>query len=127
MRNEGLIKSFVAESAIAANTLVKFGSTDDYVVPATAATDAIIGVCSEVAADAGERVDIVINGIAEVKLGGTVTRGASFITAGAAGVGVAAAPAAGVNNRVIGVAMASGVSGDIIGVDLTAKGQIQGA
>lgn len=127
MNNPGLIKSLVAETAITKKRFVKFGSTNDYVVQAAAATDAIIGVSAEIDADAGERIDIIIDGIAEVEFGGNVTRGASFLTADSDGKAVAAAPAAGVTNRVGGIAMESGVDGDIGSVDLTAKGAFQGA
>ena len=42
----------------------------------------------------GERVDVVMTGIADLQLGGTVARG-SWVTVDAQGRGVAAAPAAG--------------------------------
>ena len=65
----------------------------------------------------GQDMRVQLYGIAEVKLGGTVTRG-GLITSDAGGDGVAAAPAAGTNSGVIGRSMASGVSGDIIPVML---------
>ena len=125
MSNPKLTKTFVAESAIAANRIVKFGSTDDYVVQGAAATDSLIGVVELVAPASGERCDVVLDDIAEVKLGGSVTRGGP-ITSDASGQGVAAAPATGVNNRVIGYALASGSSGDIIPM-LIEQGSMQGA
>lgn len=125
MSNQLMTKAFVAGAAIAAYTIVKFGADDNSVIPGAAAGDALIGV-NDNAFDAalGERVDIVTHGIAEVKLGGTVARGGA-ITSNATGQGVAAAPATGVNNRIIGFALASGVSGDVIPVQL-APGSIQG-
>ena len=41
------------------------------------------------------------------------------MTTNASGLGVAANPAAGVNNRIVGVALTSGVSGDIISVSVS--------
>lgn len=120
-----LNKAFVAEAAILANRIVKFGAADGQVLQAAAAGDMSIGVhsCGYDAA-INERVEITTHGIAEVKLGGVVTRGQP-ITADATGQGVAAAPAVAVNNRVIGIAMASGVAGDVIDV-LLAQSTLQG-
>lgn len=124
MSNQLLTKAFLAEAAIAANRIVKFGSTDDYVVQGAAATDAIFGVVEGVAPALGERCDVVLAGMAEVKLGGTVARGGP-ITSDATGQGLAAAPAGGANNRVIGFALQSGVNGDVIPV-LLAPSSLQG-
>lgn len=120
-----LTKSFTAGGAIPAYSWVKFGADDRTVVVATAATDLIIGCTTSLPADSGERVDVIAAGIAEVLLAGNVTRGA-LVTSNASGAGVAASPAAGVNNRVGGIAFASGVSGDIVPV-LVVPHQIQGA
>lgn len=122
-KSTGLIKAFRAAGAIPARALVKL-SADDAVVVATAVGDAIIGVSGELDTADGEICDVQLSGIAEVKLGGNVTRG-DFITAAAAGEGVTAAPAAGTNNNVLGRAFASGVDGDIVAV-LLAPGRIQG-
>ena len=119
-----LEKEFVAEAAINPYRIVKFGASDDNVLQAAAATDALIGVVEGVSPATGERCAVVTHGIAEVKLGGTVVRG-GFITSDASGQGVAAAPGAAVNNSVVGRALASGVAGDVINV-LVAPGQIQG-
>lgn len=124
MSNQVLTKNYLAGGAIAAHTIVKPGADDDSVVAAAANSDALIGVVESFDVASGERCDVVVAGIAEVKLGGTVTRG-DFITANASGQGLAAAPAAGVNNVVIGRALMSGVSGDVIRV-LLAPGRIQG-
>ena len=105
---------------------VKFGSDDNHVVQAAAAMDLIIGATGILGASAVEdRVDVVMMGIVDMKAGGTITRGA-LVTADSSGQAVAAAPAAGVNNRVGGIALASAVSGDIIPVMLV-QHQIQGA
>jgi hypothetical protein len=124
MANNGLTKSYTAEGAIAANRIVKFGSNDWGVLQAAAAADALIGITTEIDAASGERVDVVHEGIADVKLGGSVTRGGP-ITSDASGQGVAPSPAAGTNNRVVGFALISGVSGDIIPV-MISLGSFQG-
>lgn len=111
MSNPLLVKNKVAEAAITANSIVKPGSTDDAVVLAAAAGDSAIGVTEGIAAAAGERVDVVMAGIAEVKLAGNVTRGGGVV-ANASGLGVAAAS----TNRAIGYALQSGVTGDIVEV-----------
>lgn len=123
MRNEGLAKTLIAGAAIAARRIVKFGAADTQVLPAAAVSDALIGV-SDLGADSGEYCDVIVDGIALVEYGGNVTRG-DLLTTDATGKAVAAAPAAGVNNRVIGTAMLSGVSGDI-GSVMIAAGRIQG-
>lgn len=128
--NRELVKAFNAGGAIVSNTLVKFGADDNTVVAAAAATDSIIGAVGLVAppgsnAASGDRVDVQISGIADVKAGGAITRG-DLLTADASGYVVAAAPGAGVNNRTIGVALASAVANDIIPVHLI-PGSIQGA
>lgn len=114
-----LEKNMVAEAAVLANRIVKFGAADGQVVQAAAAADLLIGVASRgFDAALGERIDIMTHGIAEVKLGGAVTRGQP-VTADANGKGVVAAPAAGANARVVGIAMASGVLDDVIDVLLS--------
>lgn len=119
-----LVKNFKAEAAIGANLIVKHGAADDTVVQSAAVGDKHIGVCDYVAPAINERVDIITHGIADVKLGGAVTRG-DLVTSDAAGKGVAAAPGAGVNNRHVGVALASGVANDIVPV-LLSQGSVQG-
>lgn len=111
MSNPLMTKALVATAAIAAFRIVKFDTTDDSVATAAAAADLSIGIVENVAPSAGERVDVVMAGIAEVTLGGTVARGAS-VTSDAQGRAVAAAS----TNRVIGMALASGVVGDRVDV-----------
>lgn len=110
-----LSKSLLAGGAITKNAIVMFGADDNTVVVGTAATDLLIGVALADAAS-GARVEVQMGGIAEVKLGGTVTRGGD-ITSGAAGVGVALSAAVTIKSSV-GKALASGVSGDVIPVML---------
>lgn len=125
MKTEGLIKTFDAGGTLPARRIVKFGSAEETVVVATAVGDALIGVSVDVDAANGDLVDVVLSGIAQVEYGGNVTRGA-LLTTDTAGKAVAAAPAGGANNSVIGRAMVSGASGDY-GYVLLAPGQIQGA
>jgi hypothetical protein len=122
--NLELIKSYNAEGAIAAYTIVKMGANDFGVAQAVAATDKLVGVTREIAAVLNEPVDVVHEGIANVKAGGPITRG-DLITSDASGNAVTAAPGAGTNNRIIGFARMSGVAGDVIEVMLS-LGSFQG-
>ena len=117
-------KAFKAEAAVTKRRIVKFGAGDDAVLLAAAVGDLSIGVSSNVDAAIGEPCDVHLLGIAEVEFGGTIARGAK-VTSDATGRAVAAAPAAGVNNQVIGIATVSGVVGDI-GSILIAQSVIQG-
>lgn len=124
MKIAGLIVNYVAEAALAKYRIVCFGATDGSVKQAAAATDFMIGVTEGFAYAAGDRPDIVRTGLADVEYGGNVTRGQP-LTSDAQGRAVAAAPAAGANNRIIGYAEVSGVAGDIGSVLLGAE-MIQG-
>jgi hypothetical protein len=116
--NPLLVKNYVAGAAVAARRIVKF-SADRTVIQATGNTDDAIGVSSEVAAESGGRCDVIRSGLAEIELGGTVTRG-QRVTSDANGKGVALALASvnisGVSHCQIGIAEVSGVNGDIIDV-----------
>ena len=124
MSNQLMTKQFTADAAIAAYRIVKLGATDDVVAQGAAATDALIGVVEHLTTAIGERCDVTMSGIAEVTLGGTVVRGGP-LTSDATGRAVAAAPAAGSNNRLIGFALQSGIVGDVIPVQI-AQGSLQG-
>jgi len=121
--NPLLTKNYVAEAAISPFRIVKLGAADGQVLQAAAATDALLGV-TDLAAAVNERVDVHTHGLVDVEYGGTIARG-DALTADASGRAITAAPAAGVNNRIIGFAEVAGVVGDIGKVDI-AKGQIQG-
>lgn len=110
-----LAKSYNAGGALNANSIVKAGANDYDVLQAAAVTDKLLGVTTEIATVSADRGDVVLAGIADLKLGGTVTRG-DRISSDASGNGVTAAPAAGTNNWIVGIALISGVSGDIIPV-----------
>lgn len=125
MANRGLVKSYSAEGAISPCRIVKFGAANYGVLQATAGADSVIGVTDAVLTIAqGESVDIIHSGIAEVELGGGVTRG-DLLMSDANGKGIAAAAAAGANVRTIGPALVSGVAGDKIPV-LIIPGTFQG-
>lgn len=124
MANNGLTKCYTAEGAINANRIVKVGAADYGVLQAAAVGDKSIGISTEIDAASGERVDVVLAGIADLKLGGTVARG-DLLTSDATGQGVTAAPAGGTNNRIVGMAIISGVTGDIIPA-LVSQGSFQG-
>ncbi|MBV5334724.1 MAG: DUF2190 family protein [Sulfuricurvum sp.] len=115
MARPDLIISFIAGAAIAAHRIVVFGVDDNTVVTASAATGSLIGV-SDLGADAaGDRLDIIMDDIADVEYGGTVTRG-DPITSDANGKAITATVA---GSRVIGFAMVSGVVGDIGSINIT--------
>lgn len=124
MSNDLLSKNYVAGAATTKYRIAKFGAADGAVLLAAAATDASIGVFTELSQDIGGRVDVYRIGLADVEYGGTVTRG-DLLTSDATGRAVTAAPGAGVANRVIGVAEVSGVLGDIGSVRI-APHQIRG-
>ena len=120
-----IIKNYVASGACTHRRLAKATATDGVVALASAATDMIIGVFDypNGAAD-GERVDVVLFGIAEVDFGGTVAAGDN-ITSDASGKAVAAVPAAGVNNKTAGRTLYGQVAGDR-GDVLINPGDVQG-
>lgn len=108
MTARSLVLSLVAVSAITANRLLALDATGK-VKLAAANADAIIGVADDVDTPAGGVAAVLVDGAVPVKLGGTVAAG-DFITAGAAGVGVAG------TGRVVGIALQAGVVGDVIDV-----------
>jgi hypothetical protein len=112
--NPLLVKTGLAGAAVDKFKILKFGTADDTFIHATTITEVLVAVSLEAAAS-GARLEYVTDGIATVQAGGTVTRG-DFVTSGAAGVGVAAAPATTAHNGTIGIAMASAVIGDFFPV-----------
>ena len=115
MHNPLLTLSFEADAAIARRRIVKHDTTDDLVIQAAAAADKLLGVVDIAQAGAdGERVDVVLVGVAEVEYGGTVARG-DLLTSDADGKAVVGAA----GNRIIGEAMVSGVDGDIGSVNIS--------
>lgn len=108
-KTERLKKAFTFEAACDAYLIVKPGASGG-VVPATAATDKIIGTKNFLAAESGAIGDVCLSDIPEVRLGGTVLPG-DLLTSDANSKAIATTTA---GNRVFGVAMAGGVADDII-------------
>lgn len=106
-----LIKSCTAGGTINARRFLKY-SADGTVVQAAASSDLIIGASDTLGAASGDRADVIHTEIAEIQLGGSVTRGQQ-LTADANGCGVVVSAA---GQRVGGIALISGVSGDYIPV-----------
>lgn len=106
-------KSFAGQGAIAANSVIAFGTADNTVALATGPTSKIIGTSDNLDHTDGEQVDLEMRPMGEVKLGAAVTRG-DRLTSNAAGLAVTAAPAAGVNAHTFGIAAKSGVATEVI-------------
>jgi hypothetical protein len=122
--NPLLLKGFTAGGAISPYRIVRFSAAET-VVQAAAATEAMFGVNTDLTIVSGERVEVMTHGIAWVEAGAAITIGAP-VTADSVGRGVTAAPAAGVNNRMIGLALDAAVAaGDQIRV-LLSPGLMQG-
>lgn len=104
---------FLAGAAIGPNLLVKIGAADQTVIQATAATERFLGVTVQnITVASGDRVDVVMGGVYEVKAGGSISRG-DPITADSNGKGVTAGPSAGTNNGVVGWALEAAADGDL--------------
>lgn len=111
-----ITKTYTAtNAAINARRIVKFdGTTKTLVLLAAAATDASIGITTEVAAAANERVDVIHIGVAYVEAGAAFNPGA-MLTSDSSGRAVTASPGAGTNNRVVGLALEeAGAAGDLV-------------
>lgn len=117
MPNPTFIKSFRSQADVAAHLICKNGTADYAAIPAAASTDSLIGVSTEIDVTSGDPVDIITDGIAWVKLGGTVVRG-DYITSDSTGKGVKANPGTGVSAEYIGKTLQSGASGDLVEVDV---------
>lgn len=115
MANPTLIKTFIAPASIAGRKLVTFAAADGEVAEASAVSDPLLGVSEQIGSRDNDRVDVIVAGIAEVKIGGNVTRG-NPLTANASGDAVASSVA---TDRIVGIAMQSGVLNDIIDVLIT--------
>lgn len=123
--NETLVKAYLAGAQIAPYLIVKWDTADLKVIVAAAATDKLVGISAPtITVPSGQRVDVVVDGIAQVTAGGSITRG-DPLTSDANGKAVTAAPAGGSNNRLIGFAEVSAASGDIFPVRIS-QGFMQG-
>jgi Uncharacterized conserved protein (DUF2190) len=110
MASMDTFRSYKAEATVEGFRIVKAGSADLTAIKATGATDALLGTSDALDKATGEMVDVSLSPLAEVRLGGTVTRGAP-LTSDANGKAVATSTA---GNRIIGYAEASGVADDVI-------------
>lgn len=124
MSNPLLMKAFTAGGAISPYRIVRIASAET-VEQAAAVANTMIGVNTDLAIVANERVEVAVQGIAFVEAGAAIAIGV-LVTTDASGRGVTAAPAAGVNNRHVGIALDAAVAaGDIIRV-LLSPGSVQG-
>ncbi|BDV42433.1 hypothetical protein GURASL_13560 [Geotalea uraniireducens] len=124
--NPGLIKSYLAEAAIADYTLTSWGAADRTVRTAVDGSAPLIGATTIVGADnAGDPVDVVRGGLPEVRYGAAVARG-DRLTADARGRAVpVGVPGVGETIHYLGYAEVSGVDGDIAPIFI-APGAIKG-
>lgn len=108
----GLVKSYEAIATIAAYTIAAFGdaANSSRITTASAATQPLVGTTGQLGGPAGTMVDIVKDGIPQVRLGGTVGAG-DPLTSNAAGAAIKATAA---GQRIIGFAEQPGVATDII-------------
>lgn len=125
---EILSKEFVADGAVTKYRIVKKGTDEDDLAPATAATEVLMGVAQHDAVD-NERLRMMMIGISKVQYGGAVTQG-DLLTTDVNGKAVKATRHTHVENtnvtylqnettgvgadvRTIGIAMSDGVLDDI--------------
>ena len=124
MSNPLLFKAYVAGGAINPYRIVRITNADT-VEQAAAVLNTLIGVNTDLPIVAGERVEVMMQGIAWVEAGAAIAVGVP-VTSDSVGRGIAAAPAAGANQRIIGFALEAAVAaGDQIRV-LLSPGQVQG-
>lgn len=126
-----IVKSYDAAAAVTMRRIVRFDATAPFpnVQHATAASDSMIGV-STMSGDSqptgtpgviaiGNRVDVILAGVTEVEAGAAFPAGA-LLTADGTGRAIVAAPAAGTNNRILGVALQPAVAaGDLVYVNVS--------
>ncbi len=116
LRNEGLIKTFIAATAIPRYRVVKLDAADDSVALATDVADPLLGVSAEPAdVQAGERIDVTFSGIVEVEASAAIAKGA-WLTVDTAGRVKAVAMD---SDERIGRALTAAVAtGDVISIEI---------
>jgi hypothetical protein len=117
MRSDTLIKTFNAPVAVTPYTLVTFAAGSNNVEIANAVADPIIGLSDSVGSQDNGRCDVIMAGVSEARVGGTVTKG-DVLTTDSTGRAILASAG---TDRVLGIAMADAVIGDIAAV-LVAQG-----
>ncbi|AFT79043.1 hypothetical protein AMBLS11_12350 [Alteromonas macleodii str. 'Black Sea 11'] len=116
MNNPGLIKTFIATTAIPRFRVVATDAGDKEVKLATDVADPILGVSAEPAdVPAGSRIDVTFNGIVEVEAGGAINKMA-WLTVDAQGRVVASA--AGTDERIGRALTGANAAGDIIDIEI---------
>jgi len=108
------VATFLSAGALGACLAVKFDSTANQVVAATANTDTIAGVTLREATAADQEVAVVQTGTALVTAGGTISYGA-FVTPTTGGKVIATTTA---GHKIVGVARQSAVANDVFEVEL---------
>lgn len=124
MANPGLSKAYTADTDIGPYLIIKTGSVDGTAALATNTADKLKGVSGSVFVAAGQIVDIIHEGTANVTAGGTIADG-DWVTSNTLSQAITAAPAPAVNIQVVGKAMTSAVAGDVFPV-LVNLGAVQG-
>lgn len=119
----GRIKNFTADTDVAKFRIVKFGGGEGRAAQANG-TAGLLGVSGVRGAKAGDRLDVYLDDIQPVELGGPVAFG-DYLTSDANGKAIKAEPAADAQMDVIGRAMAAAAAGAIIDA-LIERGQITG-
>lgn len=116
MNQPGLIKTFIAATAIPRFTVVALDAAVKSVKLATDTAHPIIGISSEPGdIEAGKRVDVTFSGIGQVKAGGIVAKGA-WVTVDAQGRAVTATAAA--EERIGRALEAANAADDVIPVEI---------
>ena len=110
--NDGFVKSYKAEAAIAGSLIVMAGIADHAVVAANANDALIFGIADSLGAATGGMCDVHRSGIQPVKVGGTFAAG-DPLTADASGRAIKAVPEAGKVVRVVGFAEVDAVLNDV--------------
>ena len=108
MRTDTLIKTFHAPASVEGYRIVTLAVGVNTVETANAVTDPLIGVTTSIGSMDNGRCDVIVGGISEIKIGGSVTRG-DVLTTDASGRAVTAAG----TDRVIGMAINDAVADDI--------------
>ena len=108
-----LIKSFIADAAVAPHTIVKATATDFHADTASNNEDALRGVADAMGADAGKTIDVTQAGWGEVRAGGTFAYG-DPLTTDAQGRAIKAVPTVGRTIRTVGFAMSQAIENDIV-------------
>lgn len=120
-RNEfGLVRNFVSAGAIKPRRVVTFAAGEGQVETAVSATaKTLIGVTGVIGAvAAGERVDVHLGDVQTVEAGAAFAQGVD-LTVDAEGRVIAAAPGAGVTQRIIGGAMGPATAlGELVDVHI---------